>query len=501
MTSVSSSHLRDALRALFQPTLPTSTDPEIAERGARLLADRRRAHAAACDRLLGVVLLAEWALAVGMAFLVTPRTWEGTSSSTHFHLWVALLGGGLLALGPFWLSRVSPGALPTRSAITVAMMFFTAVFGALMGGRLDSHYIFFINAALLIVYEDLLVLGLSIGAIAVEHVARNVFVPYTIWGTTEANWSYLAQHVGWAAFMGANALVVTARRLREKVQESETLARFDRDRAVQAESLAEVAARTERLVAAAGSIERLAESTAGSSGESARETAGASSETEGIVSSVEDVGRAAEELSASITEIARNGQEARQVAQRAVERSQETSQRLGALDSSTDEIAQVLEFISGIAEQTNLLALNATIEAARAGEAGKGFAVVASEVKELALQSGKATEEIQRKMERILQDSREAVLSIRDVQQVIGEINDFQTAIAGAVEEQTATTRQIAGTALSAAERGRAVASSFDRMRDAAGLAASNAEGTSSSVRELRELAAELEALVARCRI
>ncbi len=103
----------------------------------------------------------------------------------------------------------------------------------------------------------------------------------------------------------------------------------------------------------------------------------------------------------------------------------------------------MIKVITSIAEQTNLLALNATIEAARAGEAGKGFAVVANEVKELAKETGKATEDIGRKIEAIQTDTGAAVAAIAQITEIIDQINDIQNTIATAVEEQTATTNEM----------------------------------------------------------
>src|SRR5581483_7458380 len=135
--------------------------------------------------------------------------------------------------------------------------------------------------------------------------------------------------------------------------------------------------------------------------------------------------------------------EAARVATSAVRVAEVTSGAISKLGDSSIEIGKVVKVITSIAEQTNLLALNATIEAARAGEAGKGFAVVANEVKELANETARATEDISRKIDAIQTDTQTAVISIQEITDVIAKINDIQTTIASAVEEQAATTNEI----------------------------------------------------------
>jgi len=108
------------------------------------------------------------------------------------------------------------------------------------------------------------------------------------------------------------------------------------------------------------------------------------------------------------------------------------------LESSGNEIGNVLKLIATIAKQTNLLALNATIEAARAGDAGRGFAVVASEVKDLANETATATSQIDTQVGGIRADTQNAVLAIEEMQSLIEELDRCQQVISGIVTEQQA---------------------------------------------------------------
>ena len=100
--------------------------------------------------------------------------------------------------------------------------------------------------------------------------------------------------------------------------------------------------------------------------------------------------------------------------QAAVSRADQTDERIGQLSRAAQQIGEVVKLITAIAEQTNLLALNATIEAARAGEAGRGFAVVASEVKSLASQTAKATDEISCHISGIQSATQDSVNAIKE---------------------------------------------------------------------------------------
>ncbi len=164
---------------------------------------------------------------------------------------------------------------------------------------------------------------------------------------------------------------------------------------------------------------------------------------ENMTTSVQTVSSATDELSSSIQEISSQVNLSNQVAGAASNRATETAKTMEQLKDAAHQISEVVSLISDIAEQTNLLALNATIEAARAGEAGKGFAVVASEVKNLATQTAKATEDITTQISGIQQVSEQAAGEIEAILATINEINSTTASVAAAVEEQSVATNEI----------------------------------------------------------
>lgn len=192
-----------------------------------------------------------------------------------------------------------------------------------------------------------------------------------------------------------------------------------------------------------------------------------------------------DQMETSIAEISRNAQQAANAGQQAVSAVQASTATVARLGESSTTIGEVLKLITSIAQQTNLLALNATIEAARAGEAGKGFAVVASEVKELAQETARATDDIAQRIAALRSDSAQAADAIGSIAQVIVDINQYQTTIASAVEEQGSTTIEM-GRRISAAAAGSgAITTNVEDV-------ASAARATNAKVEKAREAADKL---------
>jgi methyl-accepting chemotaxis protein len=183
---------------------------------------------------------------------------------------------------------------------------------------------------------------------------------------------------------------------------------------------------------------------------------------------VQSVASASEQLSASVREISRQVQEWARIASEAVGQAHQTNDRVGELSVAASRIGDVIELINNIAEQTNLLALNATIEAARAGEAGRGFAVVASEVKALAEQTAKATGDIGLQISGIQEATQESVGAIRMISGTIERLAEISATIAAAVEEQGAATQEISRNVQNAADGASQVSAHIAQVKQGA---------------------------------
>lgn len=177
--------------------------------------------------------------------------------------------------------------------------------------------------------------------------------------------------------------------------------------------------------------------------ETVKESEQANREAETTSDTVRAVAAATEEMSSSIHEINRQVNDSLGVANRAVSAAETTSQKVEALAKAANQIGEIVSLINNIASQTNLLALNATIESARAGEAGKGFAVVASEVKLLAQQTAKATADISHQIAEIQGATSGSVHALKDISDIIHQINSATTAIAATVSQQSSATEDI----------------------------------------------------------
>ncbi len=238
--------------------------------------------------------------------------------------------------------------------------------------------------------------------------------------------------------------------------------------------------------------------TMSSSAEQTRSQARAMAQSaEDASTNVQSVAHATEELSGSIREISAQVSQSTGIASEAVGEADRANELVQGLSQEASKVGEIVDLITDIAEQTNLLALNATIEAARAGEAGKGFAVVASEVKNLANQTARATEEISQQIGNIQGATADSVRAIEGISKTIGRMNEISSTISAAVEEQSAVAQEIVRNVDQASSGTQEVSSSISTVRDAARESDQAASQVLSAANHLSQQAERLRGEVA----
>ena len=215
---------------------------------------------------------------------------------------------------------------------------------------------------------------------------------------------------------------------------------------------------------------------AGAAGANSQRAESAAQSSHTVSANVETAAGAAGEMSKSIADISRRLERTTEMVRNAVGEARGTDAQIGGLAQIAQEIGDVVKLIRAIAGQTNLLALNATIEAAGAGEAGRGFAIVAAEVKSLAVQTAQATESIEAQVAAVQEATTGAVAGIRRIASRMEEIEQDATSVAASIRQQDVATGEITQNVGSAAERTRAIAAALGEVAGNANEARASAQ-------------------------
>ncbi|RAK53031.1 hypothetical protein DJ017_00030 [Phenylobacterium soli] len=254
-------------------------------------------------------------------------------------------------------------------------------------------------------------------------------------------------------------------------------------------SLLEIA---DRVASSAQELEATAQSLAGVVTQVRQGTTAIDESARATTENVAGVVSATEQLTASITEVGTLAGSTSEVSRDVVGRTRSTADSMLRLKEASDQIGEVVDLIRTVASQTNLLSLNAMIEASRVGEAGRGFAVVAAEVKALARQTGDATVEITRQVQSVQDLSGVVTGALEQVRATIDRLAGMSEQVSVAVEQQSAATQEISAHMQQAADGARDVAGGISQVAAAIGEADNAAQNMFDAAREVADQASRL---------
>ncbi|HSI11190.1 MAG TPA: response regulator [Chthoniobacter sp.] len=179
------------------------------------------------DWLFARLMTLQWLAGVIATFLLSPRSWSGTESTVHPHVWAALLLGSAITGGPVLLAVTQPGKILTRHAIAVGQMCMSALLIHLTGGRIETHFHIFGSLAILAFYRDWKVLISATGVVYLDHLLRGMFWPQSVYGVLTAPMWRSLEHGGWVVFEVAFLLISIRKSLSEMSNVAERQAKLE----------------------------------------------------------------------------------------------------------------------------------------------------------------------------------------------------------------------------------------------------------------------------------
>jgi diguanylate cyclase (GGDEF)-like protein len=203
-------------------------DESFQRRVKDLFDEHRRSIFERTDRMFAVLMFVQWAAGIAAAVWLSPKTWAGSYSQTHIHVWAAVFLGGAISLFPISLALLRPGEDSTRYVIATSQMLMSSLLIHLTGGRIETHFHVFGSLAFLSFYRDWRVLVPATVIVAADHFLRGMFWPESVYGVLSvSNWRWL-EHAGWVLFEDTFLFIAIRRGMSEMCDIAERTAEGER---------------------------------------------------------------------------------------------------------------------------------------------------------------------------------------------------------------------------------------------------------------------------------
>src|SRR6202171_2101003 len=213
-------------------TLDPNTSEDITPRVRELVEEQQNRNYTQTSRLFTILMLVQWAAGIAAAIWISPRTWAGSTSQIHLHVWLALLLGGALTSLPVFLTITRPRDVFTRHTVAVCQMLMSALLIHLSGGRIETHFHVFGSLAFLAFYRDWRVFIPATIVVAADHFVRGVYWPQSVFGILAPSpWRWV-EHAAWVLFENVFLIQACLQTTKEMGQDAAKQAELEATREV-----------------------------------------------------------------------------------------------------------------------------------------------------------------------------------------------------------------------------------------------------------------------------
>jgi methyl-accepting chemotaxis protein len=446
--------------------------------------DARISLLRSCNLLYGKLLVFEWLATVGVAFFVSPRTWVGSQSYLHPHVLLAVLLGFLMGGLPGIVALKNSDKVWTSHMVAISQMLLMGLLVHTTHGRIETHFAYFTALALLAAFRDWRVLITASAIAALDHLVRGVWLPVSMFGTDVVNIPRIVEHAWWVIWEDiflVRACIQGNNELRSMAAQSsafKTAVETSCEGAVQ-------------LLSAAHDLNTVSSEMDRNVVKVDKETQESLVCAQAVAASMRAISNTVDQMRESANAVSARTIEAANLAEQSAQTVTLATTEMTSLVDSSKQIDRVIETIQTLAWQTNLLSVNASIEAARAGDAGLGFAVVAEEVRALARASQESSADIRRDAALVQERTQIVAAKLEAVAEFVARIGDHARTIATASTSQLTAANCVGQNTVEASSHATRIVRSIED------LARSVESGTVAS-QHTNQAASEIERLVFR---